>query len=151
MFCVSQKSDHIQLLAGKGCSDTSSSLVHVAAPCCGCPWPARTPGAQARCLDCHVANYPNFYLLAASILSISGSVKSFISNLLSDALILSFLPSFSSFQRNKLQLFSLVLEPIAQKTGAYIRTRSDLPASCSLVGPCNALVYTNCIYKPLYP
>lgn len=41
-------------------------------------------------------------------------------------------PSFSSFQRNKLQLFPLVLKPIAQKTAAHIRTRSSLPAGCSL-------------------
>lgn len=64
---------------------------------------------------------------------------------------LSHAPSCCSFHRNKLQLFPLVLKPIAQEMGAHIRTRSNLPASCSLVHPSNALVCTNCIYKALQP
>lgn len=64
---------------------------------------------------------------------------------------LSLAPSCSSFHRNKLQLFPLVLKPIAQEMGAHIRTWSNFPASCSLVHPSNVLVCTNCICRPLQP
>lgn len=64
---------------------------------------------------------------------------------------LSLAPSCFSFHKNKLQLFPLVLKPIAQEMGAHIRTRRNLPAICSLVHPSNALVCSNCIYRPLKP
>lgn len=64
---------------------------------------------------------------------------------------LSLAPSCSSFHRNKLQPFPLVLKPIAQEMGAHIRTRNNPPASCSLVRPSNVLVCTNCIHRPPQP